>query len=396
MPQQRGRRVSGSWAWRACAVAASVATIAIVSGVARVEAHKPVTSPYDYNNNVFPLLREQCGRCHADNGAAPMSLMTYKDAVPWAESIRDELTAGRMPPWPLDARSPAVRGGHRINVKELDEIVVWASGGTPHAWTGDPNRPLPPVTVKVGWTLGPPDLAIPMPSPHVMASGSLDEIADVMLKAGNDDAKWIRAADLLPGTPSAVRDAIISVDNGPTLRVWQPGFGPVAAPEGTAFALPPHATIHLKIHYKKHYDQEQASVSDRSTVGLYFTPAPPSAHGIATTTLGPASASSTDGSESLTGAVAAAGRIVAITPFLDKPYGALDVVAVKADGTSVPLLKLNAPRPQWFYRYWLDKPVDVEAGATLQVKASSLPGYDDDLQAKPRFLFRVDVDCAPR
>jgi len=40
--------------------------------------------------------------------------------------------------------------------------------------------------------------------------------------------------------------------------------------------------------------------------------------------------------------------------------------------------------------------VDVEAGATLQVKASSLPGYDDDLQAKPRFLFRVDVDCAPR
>ncbi len=60
-----------------------------------------------------------------------MSLMTYNDAVPWAESIRDELSAGRMPPWPVDPTSPPVKGGHPISSRDIDMIVVWASGGTP-------------------------------------------------------------------------------------------------------------------------------------------------------------------------------------------------------------------------------------------------------------------------
>ena len=54
----------------------------------RTDAHKPVTSKYDSTRtssrccrSMWPLPR---------GGPAPMSLMTYKDAVPWAESIRDE------------------------------------------------------------------------------------------------------------------------------------------------------------------------------------------------------------------------------------------------------------------------------------------------------------------
>ena len=47
-----------------------------------------------------------------------MSLMTYNAAVAWAESIRDELTAGRMPPWPVDPTSPPVKGGYPISSRE--------------------------------------------------------------------------------------------------------------------------------------------------------------------------------------------------------------------------------------------------------------------------------------
>ena len=32
-----------------------------------------------------------------------MSLMTYKDAYPWGESIRTELIAGHMPPWGIES-----------------------------------------------------------------------------------------------------------------------------------------------------------------------------------------------------------------------------------------------------------------------------------------------------
>ena len=62
------------------------------------EAHKAITSKYQFNEHVFPVVRDRCGRCHVDGGVAPMSLMTYDDAAPWAESIRIELLNEETPP----------------------------------------------------------------------------------------------------------------------------------------------------------------------------------------------------------------------------------------------------------------------------------------------------------
>ena len=90
------------------------------------QAHKAVTSRYSFSKDVFPLLRDNCGRCHVAGGPAPMSLLTYKDAVAWAEAVRDELTAERMPPWPVDPLGPGVKGAHPINAQDLNVIVTWA------------------------------------------------------------------------------------------------------------------------------------------------------------------------------------------------------------------------------------------------------------------------------
>ena len=78
----------------------------VVAGLALAiqpgEAHKAITSKYTYNDDVFPILRDRCASCHVPGGVAPMSLMTYDDAFPWAESIRAELVAAHMPPWNAD------------------------------------------------------------------------------------------------------------------------------------------------------------------------------------------------------------------------------------------------------------------------------------------------------
>jgi hypothetical protein len=88
-----------------------------------------------------------------------------------ADDIQRCRSVGRV-----DSRSPAVKGGHPISPKDLDEIVVWASGGTPHAWTGDPNAALPEVKVENVWRLEPPDLARPMTAVHTIAPGTLDGV----------------------------------------------------------------------------------------------------------------------------------------------------------------------------------------------------------------------------
>src|ERR1700681_1016962 len=73
------RRAAGPYV----AVAFAGALLLVVAAE-HTDAHKPVTSKYDYNRDVFPLLQDHCASCHVQGGPAPMSLMTYDAAVPWA------------------------------------------------------------------------------------------------------------------------------------------------------------------------------------------------------------------------------------------------------------------------------------------------------------------------
>src|SRR5439155_17269244 len=170
--------------------------------------------------------------------------------------------------------------------------------------------------------LGPPDLAIPMDAEHTVAPGTIEDIFECSLPVNLTGPKWARAADLMPGTASIVRDAIISIENGPVLALWQPGSETTAAPAGAAFRMAPGSKIHLQIHYKKNFNQEQSAVSDRSTVGLYFTGPPPSGRELRSFTIDPPKGSN----------VAGPAQIVAIRPMLDRAYASLLIEAVTPAG----------------------------------------------------------------
>src|SRR5262245_60962816 len=47
-----------------------------------------------FNKDIAPILYAQCVSCHRPNEIAPMSLVTYDDARPWARSIKAKVTAG--------------------------------------------------------------------------------------------------------------------------------------------------------------------------------------------------------------------------------------------------------------------------------------------------------------
>src|SRR3989441_9287805 len=89
------------------------------------EAHKPITSKYTYNDDVFPILKARCAQCHVAGGVAPMSLMTYEEAFPWAESIRAELVAAHMPPWNAEDGFGDLKRAHALPSKELDVLLTW-------------------------------------------------------------------------------------------------------------------------------------------------------------------------------------------------------------------------------------------------------------------------------
>src|SRR5437762_9369149 len=91
-------------------------------------AHKPVTSKYTFTEDVYPIVSRHCGACHAPGGVAPMSLLTYDEARPWAESIRLELASGHMPPWFGDPGFAELKDPHKLSPRELDVVLTWVTG----------------------------------------------------------------------------------------------------------------------------------------------------------------------------------------------------------------------------------------------------------------------------
>jgi hypothetical protein len=377
-------------------VAAALAFAIAIISTATIDAHKGITSKYTYNDDVYPILRDKCGRCHAEGGPAPMSLLRFSidagGAAAWAESIRENLVSEAMPPWYVDPTGPAVKNNRGLTARELDTIVTWATGGTPQ---GNLNKKPLDAPISVNWTLGKPDVSIPMPKPFTLGPGVMQDTLDASLPTNFTEAKWVRAVDLLPSTPTMVRRATISLENGPVLAVWEPGDEAVATPGGTAFKIPAGANLHLQVAYKKNYLDEQQTKTDTSTVGLYLTDEPLSGKSIQSFAV---DAPSSQGGDALsfTGALSTGGRVLALRPQVDQPYASVSIEAVAASGKRVPLLKLRGVRPEWPRRYWLTDPVELPSGTKIEVKLVPGDPNSGPLTAPVKSPLQIGLDFVPQ
>lgn len=380
-----------------CRLAAVGSALAVVAAVMIVtlfaplaEAHKAITSPYNFNDHVFPIVRDRCGRCHFEGGPTPMSLMTYVDALPWAESMREQLVGERMPAWYADPTGPLVKGGHPIGSRELDVIVTWATGGTPQ---GDLGKKAPTVPTPAPWRSGTPDLVVPMAEAYTVPASTMEERREFTLATGLTDTRWIKAVDLLPGAASMVREATVQVENGPVLAAWVPGHDAIAAPSGAAFRLPAGAKLKLSMRYRKHYLDEQNAVKDRTSVGLYFTDEPVSGKSIESFAIdGKVGDEGGADRQTFGGSLATAARVLAFRPLVDQTYASIDVHAVLANGRNVPLLQLRAQRPEWPRRYWLVEPIELPKGAKIEAVATPAPVNPDDIPSPRRDKLQIALD----
>ena len=375
---------------RAAFFAALSVITAVAAAVLETQAHKAVTSRYTYNNDIFPILRDNCSRCHVEGGPAPMGLMTWNDgpnsATPWAESIRQSVVGEQMPPWYVDPKGPAVRGGFGMGAMQSDKLLTWATGGTPE---GDPEKKPEKVAYQPRWSGGPPDLKLQMDTEYVMATGESDFTAEFVIPTGLKEQRWLKAVDLLPGSPEIVRNATISLESGAVLAVWVPGDNLVAAPAGTAFRLPAGSNLRLQIHYKKQWQNEGKTIKDRSTVGLYLTARPSAGREIQSIAIEGATGAQNPSAFGI--ALNEKARVVAVRPSLDRVYGTYTVRAITPTGASIPLLRLRAPRPEWQRRYWLAQPVDLPPGSRIEVTTTSPSSYVDLSGAKFMKTYRLAV-----
>lgn len=132
--------------------------VAVVSG--SLLASEPPDTTVTFSKDVAPIFYIQCVSCHRPGEIAPMSLLTYQDARPWARSIRQNVLDRTMPPWHADPQHGTFRNVRRLTEPEIQTIVAWVDGG---AREGD-ARDLPSApTFGDGWTIGTPDAVFSMP-----------------------------------------------------------------------------------------------------------------------------------------------------------------------------------------------------------------------------------------
>jgi len=229
-----------------------------------------------------------------------------------------------------------------------------------------------------------------------MAAGVMQASNEVTIPTNFTDTKWVKGVDLLPGQTSMVRRAYISLEGGALLHVWEPGDDVVDPPSGAAFKIPAGAKLHLKVDYKKSWQDEQKALDDKSVIGLYFTEEPLSGKSIESVTIDGPKGEGDQPAKAFTGTLTTGGRIVGLRPMLDAPYAAVEVNAVAASGRKVTLLKLRNARPEWPRRYWLVDPVELPANTKIEVNLE--PGDPDigPLGKAEAFALQIGLDVVPQ
>jgi mono/diheme cytochrome c family protein len=195
-----------------------------------------------FSKDVAPILQAKCQSCHQPNSIAPMSLMTFQEARPWARSMKERVNSRQMPPWHID-KSVGIqqfKNDMSLTDEQIDTIVRWVDGGAPQGDPKDLPPAKPPVTTNE-WQgvmngYGPPDLVIKsseykMPAKH----------QDVWYRPQSDipitEPRWIRMVEIRPSNLQArktlhhsVAYQVLSPDNVQSINTGlAPGPSSVSA-----------------------------------------------------------------------------------------------------------------------------------------------------------------------
>jgi hypothetical protein len=253
-------------------VVLAVAVITSTAFIHQSSPVKPAQAQVTFTRDVAPILYSKCVACHRAGEVAPMPLLTYEDARPWAKSIKQKVVLRQMPPWFADPKYGTFTNDPSLTSKEIETISNWVDGGAVKGDVKDQPR-LPQFTE--GWQLGEPDMIVELPEVQIPASGP-DYFPTPTIALNLTDDHWIRAVEIRPSNREVTHHtAIFSTSAGArlggsgffdVLAVWAVGTPPTVYPEGMGRWVRKGQTLRTNLHYHPNGKPQV----DRTRIGLYF------------------------------------------------------------------------------------------------------------------------------
>ena len=355
-----------------------------------------------FHKQIEPILQVRCQGCHRSGEAAPMSLLTYQEARPWAKAIREAVLIRKMPPWFADPAHGHFANDRRMPQEEIDRIVAWVDGG---AKEGDPSDAPKPLSFTDGWVMGKPDAVIEMPVAfQVPASGTV-EYTYFVVPTGFTEDKWVENVEVRAGNSKVVHHVVLEVrppgvkyltdakygepyvppqrakqhkpDTGQGLLelasievagVYVPGGVPYYLKPGQARLIPAGSDLIFQMHYTTN----GKAGTDRSKVGFQFAKQPPTERVVNTFVsnrnlhIPPGSAD-----EAVVAKVTlqADSTLLAMFPHMHVRGKGFEYRATYPSGETETLLSVPKYNFNWQLTYYLDQPKVLPKGTVLECVA---------------------------
>ena len=236
-----------------------------------------------FTKDVAPIFYKNCAYCHRPGEIAPMSLINYKDARPWAKSIREKVLDGTMPPWHADPHFGSFKNDRRLSKQDVDTILAWVDGGTKE---GNPKELPPAPQFTEGWQIGKPDVVLSMGKEYDVPAEGVVDYQYMLVPTGFTEDRWIQAAEVRPGNRAVVHHVIVFVVGPEALKQrggllardggfeglvgTAPGEEPMILPDGVGRLVKAGSTLVFQMHYTPNGTAQK----DRTSVGIIFSRKP--------------------------------------------------------------------------------------------------------------------------
>jgi hypothetical protein len=266
-------------------VATAIGVLATAGTVLAQQAGGTARPEVTFTKDVAPILQRSCQSCHRPDSVAPMSLLTYEEARPWARAIRQKVAARAMPPWYVDKSVGLQRfkDDRSLSDEEIATIVKWADGGAPRGNPADMPPPIRFDTQRYEWTLKDelgrdPDLIVPIPEPFLVPASISNWWIDLISDTGLTEDRYIRAMETKPslaGFP-VVHHATTSMflDSAPDefegLSEYALGKTGDIHPEGTGRLMRAGTKLRWNMHYSANPNGKDTH--DRTSIAFWFYP----------------------------------------------------------------------------------------------------------------------------
>ena len=243
-----------------------------------------------FTKDVAPIFQRSCQNCHRPDSNAPMSLMTYEDARPYARSIKAKTASRLMPPWHIERNIgiQKFKDDPSLTEQEIATIAAWVDQGSQK---GDMAHMPPPRKFEDDdvWHIGKPDLIVEIPRPHTVPASGPDVWIDYIADSGLTEDRYVQAVETKPGRGARTvmhhlltyliqdvpeneklvgQDDVRQQQTETFLNEYAVGKNGDILPDGTGKLMKAGAKVRFNIHYHSNGKE----TVDRSRVALKFYP----------------------------------------------------------------------------------------------------------------------------